>query len=134
MPQEPQETNSQRERRIGYAELSATFKSLTAIAHKHDTEIELIKAQIHHLENRSENFDDLINGVRDGFSDLRVSVEKSTGSVNMTISQHIISDEKAIKRALIWIISTFAANIVAIVGFFGWQWIKSGMPWPIFVL
>lgn len=127
-----QETDSQRERRIGYAEFALAVKELTRLANAHETEIAVLKEQHRTMEAHIRALEALISQIGREVVTTRDSVASTVGSVQIAIEKHIASDERSQKFVLWSLLCFLILNGGALVGWLTSTWIGSGMPWPIF--
>jgi len=127
-----QETDSQRERRIGYAEFAIAVRELTRLANAHETEIAVLKEQHRVMEAHNRDLELSISRLGHEVVATRDSVSSTVGQVKDAIASHIISDERAQKIVLRMLLCFLAVNIVGVISYIGTAWIQNGMPWPIF--
>lgn len=127
-----QETDSQRERRIGYAEFALDVKELTRLANAHDTEIAVLKEQHRTMDAHIRALEALIGQLGHEVVTTRDSVSSTVGQVKDAIATHIISDERAQKIALRMLLCFLVVNVIGVISYIGSAWIQNGMPWPIF--
>ena len=127
-----QETESQRERRIGYAEFALAVKELTRLANAHETEIAVLKEQHRTMDAHIRALEALISQLGREVVATRDSVSLAVGQVKEAIATHTISDERAQKIALRMLLLFLVANVIGVISYIGSAWIQNGMPWPIF--
>jgi len=127
-----QETDSQRERRIGYAEFALAVKDLTRLANAHETEIAVLKEQHRTMDAHIRALEALIGQLGREVVTTRDSVSSAVGSVQIAIAEHIASDERSHKFVLWSLLCFLILNGGALVGWLISAWAGSGMPWPIF--
>jgi hypothetical protein len=127
-----QETDSQRERRIGYAEFALAVKELTRLANSHETEIAVLKEQHRTMETHIRALEALIGQLGHEVVTTRDSVSSTVGSVKIAIAEHIASDERSQKFVLWSLLCFLILNGGAVIGWLISAWVGSGMPWPIF--
>lgn len=127
-----QETDSQRERRIGYAEFALAVKELTRLANAHETEIAVLKEQHRTMEANIRALEALIGQLGHEVVTTRDSVSSTVGQVKDAIATHIINDERAQKIAMRMLLCFLVVNVIGVISYIGSAWIQNGMPWPIF--
>lgn len=127
-----QETDSQRERRIGYAEFALAVKELTRLANVHETEIAVLKEQHRTMETHIRALEALIGQLGHEVVITRDSVSSTVGQVKDAIATHIINDERAQKIAMRMLLCFLVVNVIGVISYIGSAWIQNGMPWPIF--
>ena len=127
-----QETDSQRERRIGYAEFALAVKELTRLANAHETEIAVLKEQHRTMDAHIRALEALIGQLGHEVVATRDSVSSTVGSVKIAIAKHIASDERSHKFVLWSLLCFLILNGGAVIGWLTSSWVSNGMPWPIF--
>lgn len=127
-----QETDSQRERRIGYAEFALAVKELTRLANAHETEIAVLKEQHRTMDAHIRALEALIGQLGHEVVTTRDSVSSTVGQVKDAIATHIINDERAQKIAMRMLLCFLVVNVIGVISYIGSAWIQNGMPWPIF--
>lgn len=127
-----QETDSQRERRIGYAEFALAVKELTRLANAHETEIAVLKEQHRTMDAHIRALEALIGQLGHEVVATRDSVSSTVGSVKIAIAEHIASDERSQKFVLWSLLCFLILNGGAVIGWLTSSWVSNGMPWPIF--
>lgn len=127
-----QETDSQRERRIGYAEFALAVKELTRLANAHETEIAVLKEQHRTMEAYIHALESIMSQIRTEVITTRTSVSETIGDVQVAVANHITNDERAQKIVLRTLLCFLAVNVIGVISYIGSAWIQNGMPWPIF--
>lgn len=127
-----QETDSQRERRIGYAEFALAVKELTRLANAHETEIAVLKEQHRTMDAHIRALEALISQLGREVVTTRDSVSSTVGQVKDALAKHIASDERSQKFVLWSLLCFLILNGGAVIGWLTSSWVSNGMPWPIF--